>query len=1174
MKVFKKALSILLIALTVIGITMTGSVVSAETNASAVELIKVAGKSVTSDMTAADLIRLFGAPKVETISHYGGKAYTFYNNNYSDHLFAATTSDGKIAEILSTAADFEIDGHKSGEKVNRNTLNYSNVYIPVKGTDLKKLITCSVFNYRNRLYYSSDENETFFSDPYTYNKALAPHAIAMVNAQNTLYGNKNIIKYDEDAYNRVLQLAENGNTPDDYAHANALDSYIQFCASGMIRDISLQRYSELLFNCKGEPVDLYAFMFFVDNKGTRRYYAGTIDKRLFENHTKTVDLTPDEKEKVRMINALLIKSRDEWNNAPAYYDVKPDFSSLPLEPGKINSQKLSGAVGYLNAIRAGADLPLLTPDEELCRKAQAKAVYIRYLAKNNYPAGHYPPKIDGISDEFYDLCSAAPGGENLYYGEALTSILHALDDTVDNIERGHRHNLLSPRATKIGVGCSSEKGLESQGVHEMGSGAKNPKPLVSWPSIGVTPYSAISRNDRWTIQSHSADYTFANDTYITTKLLNTGEIKKISTGTNDLVIRSRILSFKNIGLPLSPGYVYEVTIHNIRNSSGAAYDYTYRSVIMNDSMPTETSVSVSLDKTKAEMKPNSTLKLHGILSVQGESPYTVTWTSSDPSVVSVNSCGELTAHRSGTAVITAEADKSSAYCTVTVSGSSSPSTPSPTEHVADPSENNMFNFTVNSDSTVKLLSYNGKDVSVKIPAYFRGKKVTSISDSFLINSGAAIASVTLPETVTDLGALPLRGNKLKIINVSANNAKYTGIGGILYTKDMKTIVKYPSGRPFTLYTVPNGITTIGAGAFYGVKSLMTVIIPDTVKSIGNYAFMYCDKLNGVELPGSVSSIGIYAFANCSSLDKLTVNYKNAAFKNSVFDKCEKLTLIGYKGSTTETYAKNNRIPFKAITEQCEPPVIKLSNVANGVKITWNKVSGAEKYRVFYHGTKGWTKLTDTTGTSFIDADVASNHRYTYSVRCISADGKTYTGDYSTNKSITFYAAPSLTLKNVADGVKISWKRIDGAAKYRVYYKSSNGWTKICDTASDSAVYTNVASGTTYTFTIRALDKNGKHISDYYHDGFKIKFLRAPSFTLSSEKNGVRIKWNKVTGAEKYRVFYYGSKGWTRLADTANTSFLDTDVRKNHRYTYTVRCISADGKTYTSDYRAGKEITYR
>ena len=256
------------------------------------------------------------------------------------------------------------------------------------------------------------------------------------------------------------------------------------------------------------------------------------------------------------------------------------------------------------------------------------------------------------------------------------------------------------------------------------------------------------------------------------------------------------------------------------------------------------------------------------------------------------------------------------------------------------------------------------------------------------------------------------------------------------------------------------------------------------------------------------------------------------------------------------------------------PQFSLSNAANGVRISWDKITGAEKYRVFYYGSNGWTRLADTAATSFLDTDVSSNHRYVYTVRCISADGKTYTSDYRGGKGINYFAAPSLTLKNVEDGVKISWDKVNGAAEYRVYYKGRNGWTKLTDTTSNSVIDYDVVSGTNYTYTIRALDKDGNHISDYYHDGFRIRFLRAPSFTLSSESGGVRITWNKVGGAEKYRVFYYGSRGWTRLADTANTSFLDTDVSSGHRYVYTVRCISSDGNTYTSDYRVGKGINYR
>ena len=63
-------------------------------------------------------------------------------------------------------------------------------------------------------------------------------------------------------------------------------------------------------------------------------------------------------------------------------------------------------------------------------------------------------------------------------------------------------------------------------------------------------------------------------------------------------------------------------------------------------------------------------------------------------------------------------------------------------------------------------------------------------------------------------------------------------------------------------------------------------------------------------------------------------------------------------------------------------------------------------------------------------------------------------------------------------------------------------------------------------------------------------------------------------AAVYRVYYKGSNGWTRMVDTTETSYLDTDVKGGIRYTYTVRCLSADKKRFTSDYdRSGKSAVY-
>ena len=111
-----------------------------------------------------------------------------------------------------------------------------------------------------------------------------------------------------------------------------------------------------------------------------------------------------------------------------------------------------------------------------------------------------------------------------------------------------------------------------------------------------------------------------------------------------------------------------------------------------------------------------------------------------------------------------------------------------------------------------------------------------------------------------------------------------------------------------------------------------------------------------------------------------------------------------------------------------PKISKTENVNGGVKLTWSKVKGAEKYRVYYKGSKGWTRMVDTTSTSYIDKDVSSGKNYTYTVRCINSSATKFTSGYdSKGTKATFIAVPKITkAESVDGGVKISWSKSSGA----------------------------------------------------------------------------------------------------------------------------------------------------
>ena len=257
-----------------------------------------------------------------------------------------------------------------------------------------------------------------------------------------------------------------------------------------------------------------------------------------------------------------------------------------------------------------------------------------------------------------------------------------------------------------------------------------------------------------------------------------------------------------------------------------------------------------------------------------------------------------------------------------------------------------------------------------------------------------------------------------------------------------------------------------------------------------------------------------------------------------------------------------------------PKITKTENVYGGVKLAWNKVNGAEKYRVYYKSRTGWKRMGETTSTSFIDKDVASGKSYTYTVRCISANSKRFTSGYDSKGTRTTYvASPEITkLENIYGKTKITWNKVNGAEKYRVYVRRNNKWTRFCDTTSNSATDTIVTSGKTYTYTIRCINSSAtKFTSGYNAGGKSVEYIAAPELIkIEGSNEGVKLTWNKPAGSVKYRAYRKSSNGWTRLTETANTSYTDKSAKAGNNYIYTVRCLTSDSKRFTSGFNSNGE----
>ncbi|MDE6059867.1 MAG: leucine-rich repeat domain-containing protein, partial [Clostridia bacterium] len=157
--------------------------------------------------------------------------------------------------------------------------------------------------------------------------------------------------------------------------------------------------------------------------------------------------------------------------------------------------------------------------------------------------------------------------------------------------------------------------------------------------------------------------------------------------------------------------------------------------------------------------------------------------------------------------------------------------------------------------------------------------VVEIKDNaFAYCSG--LTTITLSKNLKEFNSNMFKGINMPVI-ITEGSDGFVKVDGVVFSKDMKTLVLYASTLTNESYTVPNGVTAIGANAFRSNSSLKTLILPDGLKEIGEYAFYGASRLSNVEIPNTVERIGEYAFTSCSSLG--TVSFKKGGTSVLVFE---------------------------------------------------------------------------------------------------------------------------------------------------------------------------------------------------------------------------------------------------------------------------------------------------
>lgn len=477
-------------------------------------------------------------------------------------------------------------------------------------------------------------------------------------------------------------------------------------------------------------------------------------------------------------------------------------------------------------------------------------------------------------------------------------------------------------------------------------------------------------------------------------------------------------------------------------------------------------------------------------------------------------------------------------------------------------------------------------------------------------SCGALQSIVIPEGVKSLGAFS---------NASSNAGVFFECTSLRTVSLPSTLTKimgatFDSCENLQDITLPSNLETIGNAAFLKCKSLRKLSLPGKVNFIGSEAFRGCSALTEFVIPEGVKKLNNGAFRDCVNLLSIRIPASVERIEGSVFEGCVSLSEIYFEGdapymygttcqdviakayypANNATWTANKRVDYGGSLTWIgyhpalrAPALASISNTSKGIKISWNKVSGAAGYVIYRRSGNGsYVYVGRTTNDSYNNNKTTAGTAYTYTVRAYRGDFNTanqhrYDTEYWSEwdeggLSIVRLEAGSISsLTNAAASISVKWNKVAGAKGYNIYRKAGSGsYVVIAKVGSGTLSYSdkNVKNGTTYTYAVRAY--NGTSQGSYVA---KPLYRLSRTLLFGVAKNGsgkATIKWNKNVRVTGYQISYKvdGVTKYKTVKGSGSLSTTLTGLSAGKTYTVRIRGYrSVSGKNYYAAWSTAKTV---
>ena len=263
----------------------------------------------------------------------------------------------------------------------------------------------------------------------------------------------------------------------------------------------------------------------------------------------------------------------------------------------------------------------------------------------------------------------------------------------------------------------------------------------------------------------------------------------------------------------------------------------------------------------------------------------------------------------------------------------------------------------------------------------------------------------------------------------------------------------------------------------------------------------------------------------------------------------------------------------AAVTKAQPKVKETTSSA--VTLTWEKVKNADGYRVFKQVDGKWKKLADTKKLTYTAKSLIASESYKFAVRHYTVKngekvlGKSYGTVSAKTKALSKVKSFTATAENNA--VVFNWDKLPGASGYRIYFKNADGkWVALKTVSASNTSYTAALESNfnKYTFGIKPYAKTAKGTvwgSSYTTVKTSLASSgKAEIVNATSTINSITLTWNKIEGADGYRVYAYKNGEYSVIDRTyggENTTYTVSGLNSDSDYTFAIKAFSKkDGKT--------------